>query len=109
MTGQLYETMVVAEVLKWLRTSQSETDPYFYRTRSGLETDLLLDTSAGLIGIEIKARSTLTAKDLRPLQAIAGKLGSHWRGGIILYTGNRITRLDSPDIWAVPSGRLFQP
>jgi uncharacterized protein len=41
-TGQLYETMVVAEILKWMRTNQEEGELFFYRTRSGMEIDLLL-------------------------------------------------------------------
>ena len=33
-TGQIYETMVVSEILKWVRTSQRDCGVYFYRTRS---------------------------------------------------------------------------
>jgi predicted AAA+ superfamily ATPase len=109
MTGQVYETMVVGEIVKWLRTCQSDAELYFYRTRFGMEVDLLLETPAGLIGMEIKSRSTVFEKDARPLQAVAEALGGQWRGGLILYAGNRITRIDSPDIWALPSRRLFQP
>lgn len=45
-TGQLYETMVVGEIIKWMRTTQCEGDLDFYRTRSGMELDLLLETPA---------------------------------------------------------------
>jgi len=109
MSGQLYETMVVGEIVKWLRTCQCDAELYFYRTRSGMEIDLLLETTAGVIGMEIKSRSTLSQKDVRPLKAIAEALPSQWRGGLILYTGQRITQVDSPHIWALPSRRLFQP
>lgn len=109
LTGQLYETMVVGEIVKWMRTAQCDGELYFYRTRSGMEIDLLLETPAGLVGMEIKSRSTVYEKDVRPMQIVAEALGSQWRGGLILYTGNRITRLAPPDIWAVPSRRLFQP
>jgi hypothetical protein len=108
MSGQLYETMVVGELVKWLRTWQPEAELYFYRTRSGMEVDLLLDTSSGVIGMEIKSRGTVSEKDARPLKTLAEALSARWRGGLILYTGRRIMRLASPDIWAIPSRRLFQ-
>jgi len=109
MSGQLYETMVVGEIVKWMRTCQPEAELCFYRTRSGMEVDLLLETTSGLIGMEIKSRSTVSEKDARPLNALAEALAAQWRCGIVLYTGNRIIRLASPNIWAVPSRRLFQP
>jgi predicted AAA+ superfamily ATPase len=108
MSGQLYETMVVGELVKWLRTCQPEAELYFYRTRSGMEVDLLLDTPSGVIGMEIKSRSTVSEKDARPLKTIAEALEDQWRCGLILYTGNRIMRIASPNIWAIPSRRLFQ-
>ena len=109
MSGQLYETMVVGEIVKWMRTAQCDGELYFYRTRSGMEIDLLLETSAGLIGMEIKSRSTVYKKDVRHMQMVAEAIGSQWRGGLVLYTGNRMARIASPDIWAIPSRRLLQP
>lgn len=108
-TGQLYETMVVGEMIKWLRTSQCEAELYFYRTRSGMEVDLLLETPAGLIGIEIKSRATVSQKDVAPLRALSKTLAGKWRGGLVLYRGNQISSFDSSNIWALPSRRLFQP
>jgi uncharacterized protein len=108
-TGQLYETMLVAEILKWMQTNQDEGELFFYRTRSGMEIDLLLETPAGIIGMEIKSRSTVAEKDVRPMQAVAEALPGLWRGGVILYSGDRIFRLAPPDIWALPSRRLLQP
>jgi len=108
MSGQLYETMVVGELVKWLRTCQPEAELYFYRTRSGMEVDLLLDTPSGMIGMEIKSRSTVSEKDARPLKTIAEALEDQWRCGLVLYTGNRIMRIASPNIWAIPSRRIFQ-
>lgn len=108
-TGQLYETMVTCEIIKWMRTRQHDAELFFYRTRSGMEVDLLIETSAGLIGIEIKSRQTVAEKDTRPLRALAEKLGKSWRGGLVVYRGSKIFQIDTADIWAVPSRRLFQP
>jgi hypothetical protein len=108
LSGQLYETMVVGEIVKWVRTRQRDVKIYFYRTRSGNEVDLLLETSFGIMGIEIKSRAVLAPKDIRSLKMVAEKLGERWHGGMVVYTGNEIKQLAEPDIFAVPSYRLFQ-
>jgi hypothetical protein len=106
-TGEIYETMVVAEIFKWIKTMQRDVEVYFYRTRSGLELDLMLQTSYGLIGMEIKGRKNIVQSDLRAIKEVARKLGSQWLGGVVIYRGEGIRRLAEPDIWAVPSYRLF--
>ncbi|MGD9192986.1 MAG: DUF4143 domain-containing protein, partial [Desulfobacterales bacterium] len=109
MSGQLYETMVVAEIVKWIRTRGKEVELYFYRTRSGMEVDLLLETPTGIIAMEIKSRATAHTKDTRAMRTVAQQLGNKWLGGLVIYTGKAIKPLAEPDIWAVPSHRLFQP
>jgi hypothetical protein len=39
LSGEIYETMVVSEIIKWMKTVQRQEEIYFYRTRSGLELD----------------------------------------------------------------------
>jgi predicted AAA+ superfamily ATPase len=106
-TGEIYETMIVGELIKWMKTGNRDGEIYFYRTRSGLEVDVLIDTPFGVIGVEIKSRQNLAAKDTTGLKEIAKALGSRWRGGLIVYPGNRLYPIEAPQIWAVPSRRLF--
>jgi hypothetical protein len=106
-TGEIYETMVVAELTKWIRTARRNVEMFFYRTRSGLELDLLLETESGMIGVEIKARKRLAPKDIAAMKAVAEGLGEEWRGGLVIYLGDETRRLSDPSIWAVPSRRLF--
>jgi predicted AAA+ superfamily ATPase len=108
LTGEIYETMVVSELVKWTRTCQMDLEVYFYRTRSGMELDLLIETESGFLGIEIKSRPRIFKKDARVIKEIGSKLGSKWIGGIVIYRGNEIRPIDEPNIWAVPSRRLFQ-
>ena len=106
-SGAIYETMVVGELFKWMRTTQKNGELYFYRTRSGLEVDLLLQTPSGVTGMEIKAREQVFPSDATSLKKLAGALKDQWRGGLIVYRGHRLFKLDEPQIWAVPSWRLF--
>ena len=107
LSGQIYETMVVAEIFKWIKTAQRDIDIYFYRTRSGLELDLLLQTKAGIMGMEIKARTSVSPIDHKTMRDIANHLGKEWVGGLIVYQGNILKKVAEPNIWAVPSCRLF--
>ncbi|HQK80053.1 MAG TPA: ATP-binding protein [Syntrophales bacterium] len=106
-TGEFYESMVVGEWVKWMKTMGREGELYFYRTRSGLEVDVLFESVAGVVGAEIKARRTLAARDATGLKEIAAALGKRWRGGMVIYAGNELKRIGAPQLWAVPSHRLF--
>ena len=105
-TGQLFETLVVSEVHKWIKTNDLPVDLSFYRTRSGLEVDLLLSTPDGVWGIEAKAGSRLGGSDLRGLRAVGEALGTSWRGGLVVYGGAAIEQQDE-NLWAVPVDRLL--
>ena len=107
-TGELYETMVISELVKWIKTVQLDVEVYFYRTRSGMELDVLIETEMGFIGMEIKYRDIVVGKDTQPMKKVASSLGNKWIGGIVVYRGDRIERIDEHQIWAVPSRRLFQ-
>jgi hypothetical protein len=107
-SGELYETMVVSEIYKILKTFQLDAELYFYRTRSGMELDLLIETPSGLVGVEMKSREQVYGQDLRVMRDLARILGPTWRGGIVVYRGSEIRKLDDSGIWMVPSRRLFQ-
>ncbi len=107
LSGEIYETMVVNEIFKWIKTAQRNVDIFFYRTRSGLELDLFLSTEKGFIGVEIKGRQIVVPSDIRPMKEIASALKRRWLGGLVIYQGDEIKKLSEPEIWAVPSRRLF--
>jgi predicted AAA+ superfamily ATPase len=106
-SGEIFESLAVGELHKWIRTMSPDTQMFFYRTRSGMEADLMLATAAGLIGIEIKHRNSVSSPDVRSLRAIARALGGRWRGGIVVYDGPAVHPLDEElALWAVPLHRL---
>lgn len=80
---------------------------FFYRTRSGMELDLLLLTEGGFIGVEVKGRRKLVSSDVTPMKEIASALKRKWLGGLVVYQGDEIKKMADPGIWAVPSRRLF--
>jgi hypothetical protein len=57
--------------------------------------------------MEIKGRKILAPSDTRPLKEIARAIGKEWRAGLVIYQGNAIKKIGEPNIWAIPSKRLF--
>lgn len=107
-TGQLLETYVVGEAIKWIKTTGSTAEAWFYRTHGGLEVDLLITTGQGVWGIEIKSSPQVKASQGSSLQRLAQEFGESWRGGIVTYIGTKVEQL-APNLWAVPVQRLFSP
>jgi predicted AAA+ superfamily ATPase len=105
-TGPMFETLVVTEIHKWVKTAELPVDLAFYRTRSGLEVDLLVTTPHGIWGMEAKVAGRLGPADWRALKDVGEALGSAWRGGLVVYSGPDVRRLDR-QIWAVPVDRLL--
>jgi predicted AAA+ superfamily ATPase len=105
-TGAMFETLVVTEIWKWVKTCGLPVDLSFYRTRSGLEVDLLATTTHGVWGFESKSAARLGPADWRGLAEVGRSLGEAWRGGIVVHQGPAIQRL-APNLWAVPADRLL--
>jgi hypothetical protein len=66
--GASWEGMAIEELIRQLTVRGASFDPYFYCTSAGAEVDLVLDGEFGLIPVEIKYTSTVTARELRPLR-----------------------------------------
>src|SRR5690606_11959924 len=63
---------------------------HHYRDRDGVEVDAVLEHPAGqVIGIEVKSTATVRSEDFNGLRHLAGKLGSRFRAGFVVYTGQR--------------------
>lgn len=107
MTGGLFETFVVSELYKWVRSSGADMRLFYYRTRSGLEVDVIIETPNGLIGVEIKMREKAGHSDAAGLRRVAEGAGSRWLGGLVVHGGTRLEPLCEPDIWSVPAIRLL--
>lgn len=108
LTGEQFESLAVAEIHKWCATAGRDVGLSFYRTRSGLEVDLMLQTEHGIVGIEFKNRARIEPGDARSLRAVAAELGQEWLGGLVVHRGERLVRMqDEHRIFAVPLHRLL--
>jgi hypothetical protein len=67
--GASFEGFVIEEIIKGLKSSLlTHWQPYYYRTRSGVEIDLILSGPFGILPIEIKYGSVVKINQLKNLE-----------------------------------------
>jgi len=89
--GAMTENFVVAELLK--QTAWSDTEPrlHHFRTASGQEVDIVMESPSGdLVGVEVKTRATVSSDDFKGMRVLADAVGKRFRQGVVLYQGHRV-------------------
>jgi uncharacterized protein len=106
--GPLLEGFVLMELARQLTWSHQRVELFHYRTKDKVEVDAVLENRQGnVVGIEIKAASTVTAADFRGLRHLAGRTGGDFIAGIVFYTGTQ-TLPFGPRLRAMPVSALWQ-
>jgi predicted AAA+ superfamily ATPase len=88
--GNLYENLIVSDVLKRFCNAGRRPDLYFYRDTHGNEVDLLIRQGRRLTPLEIKSASTFSVdflKGIRRFKEVAGEgvVGE----GFVLFNGEQ--------------------
>ncbi|HVT57092.1 MAG TPA: ATP-binding protein [Thermoanaerobaculia bacterium] len=104
--GELYESTITAQVLLTLTSLGIRVTASYLRTGGGLEVDLILENQEGLWGLELKARPRVDARDATSLERARRVLGDRYRGGLVIYRGERVLRL-TDSVFAVPDWLLL--
>lgn len=86
--GALFENWVISELCKARANHGLPSNLFFWRDQSGHEVDVLLETAAGLIPIEIKSGQTLNSDFFKGLE--------HWF---------KLARPKQPRAWLVYGGK----
>lgn len=88
--GALMETFIVNELAKQATRSVAQVRLHHWRISGGAEVDVVLEREDGqIVGIESKARGTVTANDFQGLAALRDQVGDQFRQGIVLHTDKR--------------------
>jgi uncharacterized protein len=105
--GRLLENYVMHEMFKQSGWSRIQPQIYYYRSTAGKEVDFLLENRAGeIVGIEVKAASTVTQGDFSGIMELKASLGEHFIRGIVLYLGQRTVPFGN-NLSAVPVSDLW--
>jgi predicted AAA+ superfamily ATPase len=106
--GPLLEGFVLMELARQLSWSDERAELFHYRTRDKVEVDAVLENRRGqVVGVEVKASSTVRTEDFRGLRHLAERLGDDFVVGIVLYTGDQ-TLPFGPRLRAMPLSALWQ-
>ena len=95
------------ELMKLAANSQARPSLFHFRTSSGQEVDVVMETRRrDLVGVAIKSAATVADADFRGLHNFAAIAGKRLRAGIVLYAG-RETLPFGDRMWAVPLEALW--
>jgi predicted AAA+ superfamily ATPase len=106
--GPLLENFVIMELRKQATWSEIQPEFFHFRTRKGQEVDIVLENPAGkVVGIEIKASSTVKSGDFKGLKYLGDLLGDRFLRGIVLYTGDQPVSFGS-NLYALPVSEVWR-
>jgi len=104
LSGRSFEAFVIEEIIKGLdATFLTDKHQYYYRTKSNVEVDLILESPNGLVPIEIKQGKTINRADLKHLKSFM--LDQNLSLGIVVNQSNEVAWLTN-EIVQVPLGFL---
>jgi len=107
--GPVLETFVAMELMKTASLSRLRPTLHHFRTGAGAEVDFVLENRRReLVGIEVKASSTVQVADFKGLQVLRGLVGDRLKAGVVLYTGGETVPFGE-GLWAVPVSALWSP
>lgn len=87
--GNLYENLVVADVMKGALNRGIRPEMFFFRDSNGQEIDLLIRENGLLTPVEIKSAATFTPGFLKVLERFPSFGGGRVKAGVVLYNGER--------------------
>ncbi len=106
--GPLLEGFVLMELARQRTWSRLRVELSHYRTKDKVEVDAVLEDRQGrVVGIEVKAASTVRAEDFQGLRHLAERLGDDFVVGVVLYTGAQ-TLSFGPALRAIPISALWE-
>ncbi|MCD4654101.1 ATP-binding protein [bacterium] len=85
--GNLYENLIIIEIIKGALNRGIRPDVYFFRDSHGNEVDLLIREKSELIPIEIKSGATFSVDFLKGIEKFRKQESGRITKGIILYNG----------------------
>ncbi|MEV0380257.1 ATP-binding protein [Nonomuraea sp. NPDC050643] len=107
--GKVVETFVVNELVKQAGWAESVVRFGHFRTRDQREVDLVVESGEGeVIGVEVKAKSSIEEADFRGLRMLRDHLGDAFVGGVLLNLGQQSFRHDDR-LFVMPVDRLWTP
>ncbi len=105
MSGQIMETAVLSEIFKTLVNRGEDPQLYFWRTSTGTEVDILVETGGRLVPIEVKQTATPRPAMASSIRAFQEDFGERALPGYVVQSGDVRLPLGS-NVTALPFAEL---
>jgi hypothetical protein len=105
MGGAIFEAAVLAEIVKGYWNRGQEPQVYFWRTSSGTEVDVVVETQGRLVSVEAKTSATPKRQMARGIEAFRRQFGDRAAKGYVVHPGEVQLPL-GPDATALPFAML---
>lgn len=103
--GPILETAVLAEIVKTLTHRGQQPQVFFWRTSTGVEVDIVVETNGKLVPIEVKLSSTPRPAMASSIKIFREDFGEKALAGYVVHPGDVRLPLGA-NITALPLGRL---
>ena len=98
-SGPLFECFIINEIRAYLNYTELDYPLHFWRSRNGLEVDILVETSIGFVAIELKNGTRWEKKFNRGMHRLAEELGENKISCFGVFTGERQLTIDNVTIY----------
>jgi len=105
MGGPIMETAVLSEIVRTLTHRGIDPQVYFWRTSTGTEVDIVIETAGKLVPIEVKLSATPRPAMASSIQRFREDLGDKAVPGFVVHPGDIRLPLGS-DVIALPFAEL---
>lgn len=106
--GGLLEAFTAMELARQLTWSQTPAELSHYRTKDGVEVDIVLENRRGeVLAIEVKASATAKSEHFRGIDHLAARIGDDLTAGIVFYLGRETLPFGDRKI-AVPLSAIWE-
>jgi predicted AAA+ superfamily ATPase len=99
--GEHLENLVLNDLLAWRDSRLERAELFYWRTQTGEEVDLVIESGGKLLPIEVKAAERVRLNDAKNLRTFRIEYGEQSRYGILLHGGTQ-TEWIAPDVLAAP-------
>lgn len=107
--GNIFETFVIAELIKSRLNRGERPNLYFWRDSNGNEVDVVVEEGNGLMPIEIKSGKTVAGDSFAGLDKWRALAGETAREPTLIYGGNEEYRQNGVRVvgWGVPGALVI--
>lgn len=107
--GPLIETFIVNELAKQATWNDTPVRLYHWRISGGAEVDVVMERDDGqVVGIEAKAKDTVTVEDFRGLATLRDLTGTQFVQGIVFHTSRQPAIAFGDRLLSIPIAALWE-